>query len=69
MSVYDIPLNGVAAMTAKVKGFISRMKSRVRSCHDSDKLQTDLGQLHKWESILLMEFHPSKCQAISITKK
>ena len=42
---------------------------RMRSCHDSNKLQTDLDQLHKWESIWLMKFHPSKCQVISITNK
>ena len=35
----------------------------------SDKLQADLDQLQKWESIWLMEFNTSKCQAISITNK
>ena len=42
---------------------------RIRSCQDSDKLQADLDQLKKWESIWLMEFNTSKCQAISITNK
>ena len=42
---------------------------RIRSCQDSDKLQADLDQLQKWESIWLMEFHTSKCQVISITNK
>ena len=40
---------------------------RMRSCQDSDKLQADLDQLKKWESIWLMEFHSSRCQVISIT--
>ena len=42
---------------------------RIRSCKDSNKLQADLDQLQKWESIWLMEFHTSKCQVISITNK
>ena len=42
---------------------------RIRSSQDSEKLQADLDQLQKWESIWLMEFNTSKCQAISITNK
>ena len=42
---------------------------RIRSCQDSKKLQADLDQLKKWESIWLMEFHTSKSQVISITNK
>ena len=42
---------------------------RIRSFQDSDKLQADLDQLQKWESIWLMEFHTSKCQVISINNK
>ena len=42
---------------------------RIRSRHDSNKLQADLNQLQKLESIWLMEFHTSKCQVISITNK
>ena len=33
------------------------------------KLQADLDQLKKWESIWLMESYISKCQVISITNK
>ena len=42
---------------------------RIRTSQDSDKLQADLDQLQKWESIWLMEFNTSKCQAISIINK
>ena len=42
---------------------------RIRTSQDSDKLQADLDQLQKWESIWFMEFNTSKCQAISITNK
>ena len=42
---------------------------RIRSCQDSNKLQADLDQLKKWESIWLMEFNTSICQSISITNK
>ena len=45
------------------------LNQRIRSCHDSNKLQTDLYQLHKLESIWLMEFHTSKYHVISITNK
>ena len=40
---------------------------RIRSFHDSNKLQADLDQLQKWESIWLIEFNSFKCQVISIT--
>ena len=42
---------------------------RIRYCHYSNKLQADLDQLIKWETIWLMEFHSSKCQVISLTNK
>ena len=42
---------------------------RIRSFQDSDKLQADLDQLKKLESIWLKEFNTSKCQVISITNK
>ena len=42
---------------------------RIRSCHDSNKLQADLDQLKKWESIWLVESHTSKYQVIFITNK
>ena len=42
---------------------------RIRSCQDSDKLQADLDQPQKWESMWLMEFHTSKGQVTSISNK
>ena len=42
---------------------------RISSCNDSNKLQVDIDQLEKLESIWLMEFHKSKFQVISITNK
>ena len=42
---------------------------RIRSSHDSNRLQADLDQLQKWESTWLMEFHTSKYHVISITNK
>ena len=42
---------------------------RIRTSQDIDKLQADLDQLQKWDSIWLMEFNTSKYQAIFITNK
>ena len=36
---------------------------------DAEKLQEDLRKLEKWEETWMMEFHPMKCEIISITRK
>jgi len=36
---------------------------------DAEKFQRDLDKLAEWEKIWQMEFHPDKCEIISITRK
>ena len=41
----------------------------IRSMNDTQALQDDLDSLQTWEQDWLMEFNPSKCEAITFTKK
>ena len=41
----------------------------IKSRNDSEILQRDLDGLQKWEEKWKMEFHPDKCQVLTITNK
>jgi len=41
----------------------------VQNNKDAELLQHDLDMLCQWEATWLMEFHPYKCEVISVTKK
>ena len=41
----------------------------ISSTTESEVLQTDLASLEKWEKMWDMQFNPSKCQVLQITKK
>ena len=41
----------------------------VKNSDDADSLQNDLHKLGRWEKKWLMEFHPDKCQVLTITRK
>ena len=47
----------------------SLLYRQIRSPEDQDTLQTDLNTLQTWEANNKMEFHPQKCQVMSITNK
>ena len=40
---------------------------KIRSADDCAELQEDLQQLQEWEGRWLMQFHPEKCEAITIS--
>ena len=41
----------------------------IKSDRDAKLLQDDLDTLSRWENKWMMEFHPGKCEVISITRK
>ena len=41
----------------------------IKGNKDAEDLQSDLNKLGEWETKWRMQFHPSKCQVISITKR
>jgi len=41
----------------------------IKTVHDTNSLQSDLESLQEWEKDWLMEFTPSKCEAITFTRK
>ena len=42
---------------------------RIRTADDCAKLQEDLQQLQEWEGRWLMQFHPEKCEVITISNR
>jgi len=41
----------------------------VQNNKDAESLQHDLDMLYQWEATWLIEFHPDKCEVISVTGK
>ena len=48
---------------------VANEKLAISSTTESEVLQTDLASLEKWEKMWNMQFNPSKCQVLQITKK
>ena len=47
----------------------SLLYRKINSLEDAKILQKDLNKLQSWETINKMEFHPGKCQVLTITNK
>ena len=73
---------GPILFLAYINDLPEQVKSRVRlfaddtalylaisSTTESQVLQTDLASLEQWEKMWDMQFNPSKCQVLQITKK
>ena len=73
---------GPILFLAYINDMPEQVKSRVRlfaddtalylaisSTTESEVLQTDLASLEQWEKMWDMQFNPSKCQVLQITKK
>ena len=43
--------------------------TKIRSTADCEKLQEDLHKLQEWEGRWLMQFHPEKCEVITISNR
>ncbi len=64
--INNIPNN----ITSRVRLFANDtvMYLTIRSITDGNTLQSDLQKLAEWERKWQMEFHPGKCQVLSITR-
>ena len=64
--INDIPNN----ISSRVRLFADDtvMYLTIRSTRDGNTLQSDLQKLGEWERTWQMEFHPGKCQVLSITR-
>ena len=73
---------GLILFLAYINDLPEQVKSRVRlfaddtalylaisSTTESEVLQTDIASLEQWEKMWDMQFNPSKCQVLQITKK
>ena len=65
--INDIPLG----LTSTVRLFADDtiVYLAITSDADSGKLQQDLDKLARWERTWLIQFHPEKCNVLTITKK
>jgi hypothetical protein len=65
--INDMP--GKVASTSKLFADDSLLYRRIKSQQDAEILQEDLRRLEKWEADWQMQFNPSKCEVIRITRK
>ena len=55
--------------TARLFADDTIMYLTIKSQSDAQQLQLDLDALGKWEKNWMMNFHPDKCNVLTITKK
>ena len=67
--INDINLNLTPGTKMRLFADDSLLYRQIRSTEDCEILQNDLNILQNWEKKWKMEFHPQKCQLLTITKK
>ena len=67
--VNDISDNLTPGTSIRLFADDSLLYRDIKTQHDTHTLQKDLDTLQMWEKINKMEFHPQKCQVMSITNK
>ena len=65
--INDMP--GRVASTTRLFADDSLLYRKIRTAKDTDILQEDLKKLEEWEKDWQMQFNPSKCETIHITRK
>ncbi|MCG8034813.1 MAG: hypothetical protein JAZ03_21935, partial [Candidatus Thiodiazotropha taylori] len=65
--INDMP--GKVASTSRLFADDSLLYRRIRTQQDASILQEDLRKLEKWETDWQMQFNPTKCETIRITRK
>ena len=67
--VNDISDNLTPGTSIRLFADDSLLYREIKTQQDTHTLQKDLDTLQMWEKINKMEFHPQKCQVMSITNK
>ena len=67
--INDINLNLTTGTKMRLFTDDSLLYRQIKSAEDCEILQEDLNTLQNWEKKWKMEFHPQKCQVLTITKK
>ena len=65
--INDLPKN--LTSTARLFADDTLCHTNICSNSDTEALQEDLNHLSAWEQMWCMEFHPDKCQALTVSKK
>jgi len=67
--VYINDLPNRVSSTARLFADDCLLYRRIYDTHDTKTLPADLDRLQEWEADWLMEFNPTKCEVITISKK
>ena len=66
--INDIAVEGLSS-TVRLFADDTMIYSAIRKDSDAEALQKDLDSLCEWEAKWMLEFHPDKCEILTITRK